>query len=225
MKSFSTTLTAPETARGVTIGPRRGLLRTLDAAERAVLVALYAWLVIRVIAGNPATGPAAALVVLLSEGLVVLFVLLRRPAREVSLQPAQWCMALLATTAPLCIRTGTDWSVVPLAIGTAMGMFGIAVQVYSKVALGRSFGCVPALRGLKTGGPYRIVRHPIYTGYLITHVSVLLMNPSFWNLAVYLICYSVQIPRMHAEEQLLNRDPCYAEYLTAVRYRLIPGIY
>ena len=46
-----------------------------------------------------------------------------------------------------------------------------------KITLGRSFGVVPANRGVVVGGPYNFVRHPIYTGYLITHVAFLVANP------------------------------------------------
>ena len=45
---------------------------------------------------------------------------------------------------------------------------GLAVVIVGKMTLGRSFGVVPANRGVVVGGPYRLVRHPIYTGYLIT---------------------------------------------------------
>ena len=39
------------------------------------------------------------------------------------------------------------------------------------MALGRSFGVAPANRGIVVRGPYSFVRHPIYTGYLITHTG------------------------------------------------------
>jgi hypothetical protein len=42
---------------------------------------------------------------------------------------------------------------------------------------------------------------------------------------VYVICYSVQIPRILTEERLLGQDPRYREYQTVVRYRLIPGVF
>ena len=49
---------------------------------------------------------------------------------------------------------------------------GLVLVVVGKMALGRSFGIVPANRGVVVRGPYTLVRHPIYTGYLITHVGV-----------------------------------------------------
>jgi protein-S-isoprenylcysteine O-methyltransferase Ste14 len=49
------------------------------------------------------------------------------------------------------------------------------------MVLGRSFGLLPAQRGLVVVGPYRFVRHPIYFGYLIGHIGFLLVNFSWRN--------------------------------------------
>jgi protein-S-isoprenylcysteine O-methyltransferase Ste14 len=84
---------------------------------------------------------------------------------------------------------------------------------------------VPAHRGLKVAGPYRFVRHPMYAGYLLSHAAFLLMNPTVGNVAVYAVCYALQIPRIFAEERLLSRDPEYREYRRTVRYRLIPWLF
>jgi protein-S-isoprenylcysteine O-methyltransferase Ste14 len=84
---------------------------------------------------------------------------------------------------------------------------------------------VPALRGVKTGGPYRFVRHPMYAGYAIGHVGFLLINPVWWNFAVYGAATACQVVRLLAEEKLLSRSPDYQAFRSAVRYRLIPGAF
>ena len=84
---------------------------------------------------------------------------------------------------------------------------------------------MPANRGVKLGGPYRYVRHPMYAGYLLCHVAFLLLNPSPWNLVVYALCDGLQVPRILAEERLLCRDGTYAAYRARVRWRLIPGVF
>ena len=94
---------------------------------------------------------------------------------------------------------------------------GMVVQLHAKITLGRSFGCVPAHRGLKLSGPYRFVRHPMYAGYLLSHLAFLAMNLTPWNIAVYALCYSLQLPRLLAEERLLSRDRCYRDYRAAVQ--------
>jgi hypothetical protein len=42
----------------------------------------------------------------------------------------------------------------------------------------------------RDGGPYRLVRHPIYFGYLIGHVGFLLANFSWRNATVLACCTS-----------------------------------
>jgi protein-S-isoprenylcysteine O-methyltransferase Ste14 len=65
----------------------------------------------------------------------------------------------------------------------------------------------------------------MYAGYLLSHMAFLAMNPTLCNLAIYVVCYGLQIPRLLAEERLLARDQRYRAYLTVVRYRLIPGVF
>jgi protein-S-isoprenylcysteine O-methyltransferase Ste14 len=189
------------------------------------VLGLYGWLVARLVGSYWANGGIANLLVLPSEGLVVFFVLVRRRAREVSRRPWEWLLAMLATCSPMLVSTGVGNALVPATLGAAILIMGMLVQLHAKLTLGRSFGCVPAHRGLKLRGPYRFVRHPMYAGYLLSHLAFLLMNPTPWNLAVYTLAYVLQVPRLLAEERLLARDPCYTDYQASVRYRLIPGVF
>jgi len=91
--------------------------------------------------------------------------------------------------------------------------------------LGRSFGIVAANRGVVSSGPYRLVRHPIYLGYLVTHAGFLLSNTSVRNVAIYAAAYVFQFARIYAEERILAQDGEYREYLRSVRYRLFPEVY
>ena len=85
-------------------------------------------------------------------------------------------------------------------------------MVAGKVSLGRSFGLMPANRGVVSSGLYRIVRHPIYLGYLITHVGFVLATPSAWNLAALLAADAALMARAVCEEQTLSRDERYRTY-------------
>ncbi|MGH9550333.1 MAG: methyltransferase family protein [Terriglobales bacterium] len=104
-------------------------------------------------------------------------------------------------------------------------LLGVYVQISAKVILGRSFGLIAANRGIKIAGPYRIVRHPIYAGYIITHVGFLLGFPSLWNVGLYSTQLLVQVARLLREEHLLKRDSSYRAYAANVRYRLFPMIF
>jgi protein-S-isoprenylcysteine O-methyltransferase Ste14 len=75
------------------------------------------------------------------------------------------------------------------------------------------------------GGPYRLIRHPMYAGYMLNQLGFLLYCPTSWNLGVYLLCWSVQIGRILAEERLLLHDDAYRVLVSRVPYRLIPRLF
>ena len=102
---------------------------------------------------------------------------------------------------------------------------GFAAQIAAKLTLRRSFGIVAANRGIKVGGPYRIIRHPMYAGYLLTHVGFLLFNPSLWNSRIYLIGFGFQLVRILAEERVLFQDTACRVFAAQTRYRLRRGVF
>ncbi len=205
--------------------PRGWTTHAIDWLERGAILALYGWLALRILEESGDHGEIVNLLLLASEGLVVFFVLIRRTTSDVSLRPGDWLLAFSATAVPLSVQPESGSPLLPpFALATLL-LIGILVQLHAKLVLARSFGCVPANRGLKFAGPYRYVRHPMYLGYLLSHVAFLLMNPTGWNLGIYVICYTLQVPRLLAEERLLRQDAEYREYMAAVRHRLIPGVF
>jgi len=198
--------------------------RCLDWGEKLLILTLYGWLAARLVAD----GRESNLILLASEGVVIIFVLVRRSAEAISRRPIEWLISGGATCIPLMASPrGVADRVAPLAswAGLLLLVLGLLVQLHAKLVLGRSFGCVPAHRGLALGGPYRIVRHPMYSGYLMGHVGYLSLHPSAWNATVYLACYACQVPRLLAEERLLSADPAYRAYREEVPSRLIPGVF
>ena len=102
---------------------------------------------------------------------------------------------------------------------------GLGLVVVGKMTLGRSFGLVPANRGIVVHGPYTIVRHPIYTGYLITHVAFFIADPIPWNAAVILVADTALILRALMEERMLSNDVEYQGYCRRVGWHLVPGVF
>jgi protein-S-isoprenylcysteine O-methyltransferase Ste14 len=102
---------------------------------------------------------------------------------------------------------------------------GLLLIIAGKVALGRSFGLMPANRGIVCRGVYRVMRHPIYAGYLITHAAFLVAHPIGWNLLVLVASDTALLVRAIYEERTLARDPAYASYMTNVRWRVVPGVF
>lgn len=197
-------------------------LRTqaIDGAERGVLLAALAFSV----GANLASGHPLDIASLASDLLVVLLVIMRRPARIVSAAPLDWILAFGGSLAVLAMRPGGTALVGP-AGALALDAPGWIISLAAVLSLGRAFGVVAANRGVQRRGAYRFVRHPMYLGYLFTHTAYLLLNPTALNLAIYLGVCACQLGRIFREEQLLGADPGYRAYCTRVRYRLAPGLF
>lgn len=195
--------------------------RRLDRIEQVTIVALWSLLVWRVLQSPNHMAP----LVLIAETSVALFVLFRRPTERISMRLGDWLLAATATYAPLLIVPSAElWPVLEVP-AVALILFGNVVQISGKLFLRRSFGIAPANRGIKRDGLYRFVRHPIYAGYLFTHIGILLIMPSLVNLVIYAIGWWAQILRIQAEEAWLTQDPDYRDYQAQTRWRLIPGLY
>jgi protein-S-isoprenylcysteine O-methyltransferase Ste14 len=193
-----------------------------DIVERVFLLALGVSAFIR-LAPAVAGEPQVALI-LVSEGLGVAFILLRKRALSVDFSPYAATVAFVGTASPLLV-IAPGGGVIPLVVGFWMMVAGFLLNISAKVALNRSFGLTAANRGVKRAGPYRFLRHPMYAGYATTQIAFLLLNPCLWNLAVYALSWSMQILRIRAEERVLLEDPAYRAYAAQVRYRLAPGLY
>ena len=104
-------------------------------------------------------------------------------------------------------------------------MFGVILQIVGLSSLNRSFAIVAALRQIKMGGLYRIVRHPMYSSYIISFIGYLLFNATLLNFALLFLSSIFFFFRIEEEEKQLISDPLYVAYKERVRFRLIPLIY
>lgn len=196
-----------------------------DFLEKCVLLGFYAVFLNQMLGAVVDRGSVSAALIGVSETMVLLLILFRKPTDRLSRRPWDWFLAFAATLMPLMFRP-TDAPLTSITQTAVVLCFvGICFQIISKLYLGRRFGMVAAHRGLCSTGPYGLVRHPIYFGYLITHVAFVAASPSAWNLVILLLTYAAQIPRIFAEERLLRTDPEYAAYCEVVRRRLVPGLF
>ena len=195
--------------------------RVVDRLEQAAILLLWFFLVRRMMGAD---NPLAALV-LITETSVVVLNTIRRTTDDISINPTDWVLAATATGVVMLVQPEpTPWpALAPL--GIALVTFGNLLQLSAKLFLLRSFGIAPANRGIKVAGTYRFVRHPMYAGYLVAHVGVMILMPSMVNFFIYFIGWTAQIMRLLAEERLLSQDPAYRDYMAQVRWRLIPGIF
>ena len=141
------------------------------------------------------------------------------------------------------------WASVTIAIGTAFGLpsaairtgrydvfvlglvlmvAGLALRWYSIRVLGASFTIDVATRPgqqVVESGPYRWVRHPSYTGALLTVLGLILCCANVGSFAALLVVLLGYGYRIRVEERTLARDigPAYREYMRRTK-RLIPFV-
>lgn len=203
----------------------------LDTFERAAILLLFSsFLQALVVSIGTAIRFGQSVVIgdvmlLITETMMVFMVLFRRGAKSLSLRPGDWALAFSATCLSLLARPFPGQTHAWDRIAILLTIIGLTTQLVSKLTLGRRFGVVAANRGLCTSGPYRLVRHPIYMGYVLLHTGFFLLNPTLWNLCIFATLYTLKIPRILAEERLLGQDPEYQQYMRKVRSRLIPGVF
>jgi len=118
---------------------------------------------------------------------------------------------------------GPEWQV-PLA-GSALllSSIGYTIAVWGALYLGRSFAVLVAVRVVVAEGPYRFVRHPIYCGYVLHLVSLVLSRPTFAMAALVAIHLALTVWRARLEEaSLREHSAAYRAYALRTGF-LLPG--
>lgn len=171
------------------------------------------------------TGRPTGLVFAVQEAVAVVLFLLRRRPKETTRSPFYWIVGLVGTFTMLLFRP-IGHSVLGLdGLYLGLQVVGAVLAVYGTLHLGRSIGIVAANRGVKDSGPYRVVRHPLYAAYLVSHVGYILSALSWFNVLVLAITWLAMSQRIGAEEKVLSRDVDYQQYMSRVPYRLIPRLF
>jgi protein-S-isoprenylcysteine O-methyltransferase Ste14 len=171
------------------------------------------------------TGHPVGLGAVLLESFTAFLFLTRRSPQATSHRPLAWAAAAFGAFTMLGARPVADPSAGPFALFELMQLAGFGIVVAALGTLGRSFGIVAANRGIKTQGLYGFVRHPAYTGYLVSYLGYVAENPSARNAILLVVATGAQIVRMSEEERMLHSDDTYRDYLAKVRCRLVPYVY
>src|SRR4051812_21439507 len=121
---------------------------------------------------------------------------------------------------------GALFSPLPWVIGLQIA--AAALWLWARIAFGRrSFhpGPEPTPGGIVTRGPYRHVRHPIYTAVSVLAWPAALADGSPAAIALAALVTGAAVTRMLCEERLLQRMyPDYAAYARTTR-RMIPFVF
>ena len=114
--------------------------------------------------------------------------------------------------------------------GVVLFVAGLILRWWAIITLGRFFTVDVTIEKdheLVERGPFRIVRHPSYTGVLLAFVGYALSLRNWVALLVILLPIGAAfIHRMNVEEDALSRalGPGYAEYIKRTK-RLVPFVY
>lgn len=97
--------------------------------------------------------------------------------------------------------------------GISLGLMGLFVEIWAIWHLRFAFATEPAARLLVTGGPYRLARHPIYSGACLSYLGLLMTHPTV-PIAVTLLVWGMCVRlRMRYEEAILTQAfPEYEDY-------------
>jgi protein-S-isoprenylcysteine O-methyltransferase Ste14 len=196
-----------------------------DLVARAIVIVLFSLMSVNLFSDYLHTGHVTGLMLLMSESLVVVLTIVRRRTSLVDRSAAGVIATAVSLAGPPLVRAYGDSHLVPDAATAIVSATGVMIVIVGKMALGRSFGIAPANRGVVIRGPYLLVRHPIYAGYLLTHAAFLVAHPTPWNVAVLVVADTALVVRALIEERMLGTDVKYQSYCRRVGWHLVPGVF
>ena len=167
-------------------------------------------------------GPGSGLAFRLPVALSMLLLLLAKRthlgmALQASGPPWSWLFLRFIRFYP-----GVVW------VGAPLTLLGIAFSFWARFALGGNWSASVALKQnheLIRGGPYRLVRHPIYTGALLTVGGTACAIGQWRGLLALALTFGAVWYRTNLEERLMAETfgDEYRRYQSRVR-RLIPFV-
>jgi protein-S-isoprenylcysteine O-methyltransferase Ste14 len=111
------------------------------------------------------------------------------------------------------------------ALSDVLVVCGLAWAIWSLRFLGRSMSVLAQARAVIDQGPYRWVRHPLYTGEIVAGLGVALAADSYGAVALWVGLCGLQVYRALREEQVLMQAlPAYRSYRERTA-ALLPGVF
>jgi protein-S-isoprenylcysteine O-methyltransferase Ste14 len=115
-----------------------------------------------------------------------------------------------------------------IGIGTALFFLGLALAIWARVFLGRNWGMPMTEKAdpeLVTNGPYRSIRHPIYSGIILAMIGTALAIEWYWVfIAVLLGAYFIYSAVIEEQNMLRLFPTTYPQYKKRTKM-LIPFVF
>ena len=146
-----------------------------------------------------------------------------------------WLVIVVSVVAGICVAKHWPAAALPhyrgfMFVGVALFVTGLLLRWWAIIILGRFFTVDVTIEPdhqLIDRGPFRMVRHPSYTGVLLAFVGLALTMGNWAALLVILVPIGAAfIHRMNVEENALSGalGPQYADYMRRSK-RLVPFVY
>ena len=137
-------------------------------------------------------------------------------SRELRIRVAIGALAILLIKLGAFQHHGPNSNTWRAAVGLALFVGGLAFAIWARRHIGRNWGSPMSQKNepeLVTSGPYRLVRHPIYSGLLIATIGTAVALSWEWLIAaalaaIYFI-YSAVVEEHNLSEQFPDTYPPY----------------
>ncbi len=141
-----------------------------------------------------------------------------------------WLAAIAASVVDLVVLQHGRYSLTAFAVaGVALLLVGLGLYGVARRALGEFFSedvRVTPQHKLVTGGPYRLIRHPIYLAEIMFGFSIPMILGSYYGFVIMVAPVPLLLRRIRIEEEMLvsrfGRE--YLDYSRRTK-KLIPYVY
>jgi protein-S-isoprenylcysteine O-methyltransferase Ste14 len=155
----------------------------------------------------------------------------REPRREQRQFKMLWVPLWLCTLTLPGLDYRFGWSAVPVWLSVfsfviVLSGWLLVFHVLRFNSFASAIVQVEAGQKVITNGPYRVVRHPMYTGFILLILATPFALGSFLAFVPALLLIPVLVFRLVDEERVLRQQlPGYTEYCEHTRFRLIPSVF
>lgn len=162
--------------------------------------------------------------------LVLLIIVFRSPLLKPPLPTPSGFIGMVLSYPALTFldfhsRFNPYFSTYVLVLFVSVALFYIINLMWALFTMRRSFAIFPSIRIVVTGGPYSVVRHPIYSAYLHLAICFTLVTSTIRNIVITAIFALGLYLRAKCEEELLEKAGGYGAFRNRIKNRFFNTAY